>query len=455
MPMLAILAMLFGLSALSLSNASPAKADDTSTINGAINWAEGKMGSTSYDGLCLSFVHDAYSAAGLNIGTGYSNAIGYWNQHTQSKHVDADAPAGALVFWGANPYTSDGHVALSLGGGTVISSEERGIAGVHEFTIANRNNAASYYASSYLGWMMPPGISDPTNTAGNGVSGDRNHDGYSDPYIVASTGTGSGKVEAHVLNGTNFNSWLSQIATSASPASTANVKYLLGDYNGDHNQDLYIIAHDGTSSGKVEVHILEGPNFQVSLGDWVTPWGSIADDRADFALGGRNSDGYPDLYVAVLNGTGSGKVEVHVLGGTNFQSSLGDWATVSGTVAAGKGQIVLGDFNKDGYPDLYEVFLNGTGSGTEEVHILNGTNFQSWLGHWATPAGIASTTQERVLIGDFNHDGWPDLYNMYYSGGSGKVEVHILDGTNFASFLGHWATVAAGTSSSLVEFANG
>ena len=115
----------------------------------AVAWAQGRIGDASYDvngGLCLTFVHDAYAVgASVDIGSGYGNPIGYWNGHASAKHPnDTAPPAGALVFWGANPYTSDGHVAISEGGGSVISSVERGIAGVHRFTIAARNSAAPY-----------------------------------------------------------------------------------------------------------------------------------------------------------------------------------------------------------------------------------------------------------------------------------------------------------------------
>ncbi len=55
-----------------------------------------------------------------------------------------------MIFYGptsSNPY---GHVAMSVGNGRAISSEERDNTGVHTFDIATRD--ASY---SDLGWVMP------------------------------------------------------------------------------------------------------------------------------------------------------------------------------------------------------------------------------------------------------------------------------------------------------------
>lgn len=170
----ATLVFVLGVMGVGLSAATPAAADDASTISSAVDWAEDQAGSTSWDGLCQQFVFDAYNTgASYNIGSGYGSAVGYWNGHTNGRHTDTDPPKGALVFWGATTTSMghglidnpDGHVALALGGGSVISSEERSNTGVHTFTIAARN--AAYYP--YLGWMMPPGIAVPGG--GSGSSG--------------------------------------------------------------------------------------------------------------------------------------------------------------------------------------------------------------------------------------------------------------------------------------------
>ena len=116
----------------------------------AVAWAEDQLGSTQWDGYCLEFVLDAYNQAGANIGSADS-AIDYWNGYTGTKNPpNTNPPVGALIFYGptsSNPY---GHVAMSVGNGRAISSEERDHTGVHTFDIATRD--ASY---SDLGWVMP------------------------------------------------------------------------------------------------------------------------------------------------------------------------------------------------------------------------------------------------------------------------------------------------------------
>lgn len=162
------LAITIGMSAtISLTTAVPAYADSASEITAAVNWAEAQMGSTAWDGLCLTFVYDAYlDGGGVNIG-GANTAYDYWTGHASAQVTDGSTPPeGALVFWGPDPWSSAGHVTLSLGGGTVISTEERNYTGVHEFTISSRNNAG--YAQYYLGWMMPPGVTATSSGSGGG-----------------------------------------------------------------------------------------------------------------------------------------------------------------------------------------------------------------------------------------------------------------------------------------------
>jgi cell wall-associated NlpC family hydrolase len=163
-PMVAALGLLLGGAVtVSFVTATAASADSASEITGAVNWAikEMQTNPNSYDGLCLQFVADAYSnGGGVSIGSA-DTAYDYWNNHSSAQVTDGSTPPeGALVFWGPDPWTTAGHVALSLGGGTVISSAERSYTDLHEFTIAARNSDG--YAQYYLGWMMPPGISAPS-----------------------------------------------------------------------------------------------------------------------------------------------------------------------------------------------------------------------------------------------------------------------------------------------------
>ena len=147
-------------------------AASSSEIQNAITYAQKYAGTNTDEGLCLQFVYEAWKSAGVDIG-GYfpsDTALLYWTndpmgwvKHASSNppaYPNSPPPAGALVFWGNNKWVSDGgHVALSLGGGSVVSTSAYPYAGlkgvyspnVFDFSLTKRP-AAEY---NYLGYIMP------------------------------------------------------------------------------------------------------------------------------------------------------------------------------------------------------------------------------------------------------------------------------------------------------------
>jgi hypothetical protein len=82
-------------------------------IDAAIDRFESKIGSSQYEDYCERAVENAFGTQGH-----YASAIEDW--HSQQQHSDwQHAPKGAMVFYDTS---SDGHVALSLGDGRVVSS---------------------------------------------------------------------------------------------------------------------------------------------------------------------------------------------------------------------------------------------------------------------------------------------------------------------------------------------
>lgn len=134
---------------------APAPAPESSAGDRAIKWAVEKLGRTTWDGQCLAFVYQAYlQGAGVDITAGLpqsqarGTAYTYWTA-APNHHTDRNPPAGALVFWrGARSPTGAGHVGMSLGGGTIISTYDGRTSGVHEF------NINSYQQDLYLGWVQ-------------------------------------------------------------------------------------------------------------------------------------------------------------------------------------------------------------------------------------------------------------------------------------------------------------
>jgi hypothetical protein len=87
------------------------------TGQSAIAWAMARLGDEGWLGLCQKFVRMS-----LGAGPGFPSAIAAWNG-AKLKHGIANSsavPAGVPVYWGGGAY---GHVALSTGGGGIISTD--------------------------------------------------------------------------------------------------------------------------------------------------------------------------------------------------------------------------------------------------------------------------------------------------------------------------------------------
>ena len=202
--------------------------------------------------------------------------------------------------------------------------------------------------------------------------------------------------------------------------------------------DLVAIWRTGPLS--TEVHALSRASVyktyvqRVSTG--LRPTGT--DSSWNFLLGDYNGDGVRDVY-AIKKVGASGRTEVHVLDGSNgYATFLLHRATIlNNTGTDDRWTFKLGDYNHDGKLDIYAINRVG-GSGRTDVHVLNGAdNFGTFLTHRATALGVTGTDYSwKFELADYNHDGILDLYCINKMGVSGYTEVSVLNGaTYFASFL--------------------
>lgn len=107
-------------------------------------------GYTTYAvGMCDRFVAEIYGFGS----SGYATAVQNW-QGTPSglRHPgDWNAPAGALMYWSGGS-TGAGHVALSLGNGSIITTDATGPGTVG--TVSARV-PTDRWGHPYLGWAFP------------------------------------------------------------------------------------------------------------------------------------------------------------------------------------------------------------------------------------------------------------------------------------------------------------
>jgi uncharacterized protein YraI len=145
------------------SQPSPAPSGPSAAERAAVAWATpyATSHSRSYEGLCLEFVDRAYSHAGISIRNeirvpvnGNTYPLDIWGHFSGGRTGTGTPPYGALVFFepksGSAAHRRDySHVALSVGGGTLISTEDSVATPVHYESMAQHSYA------QYLGWWLP------------------------------------------------------------------------------------------------------------------------------------------------------------------------------------------------------------------------------------------------------------------------------------------------------------
>ncbi|HKP97794.1 MAG TPA: FG-GAP-like repeat-containing protein [Fibrobacteria bacterium] len=239
------------------------------------------------------------------------------------------------------------------------------------------------------------------------VYGDFNNDGYSDLALTGVTGWGTVPVAFSNGNGT-FNVTNFGVADFPSWAATPSAKLFTGDFNGDGYTDLALVGATGWNTIPVAMSLGNGgfsvvngsvgPNFggwASTAGVKILPGDYNGDGRTDFALTGPV--GWGSIPVAFSQGNGN--FSVTNVGVADFPS----WAATAGT------KVLTGDYNADGLTDI--LVTSGPGWGTAPVAYSTGSgsfsvanngvgpNFNSW----AATAGV------KVIAADLNGDARTDL----------------------------------------------
>jgi murein DD-endopeptidase MepM/ murein hydrolase activator NlpD len=201
------------------------------------------------------------------------------------------------------------------------------------------------------------------------------------------------------------------------------------------------IVHEALSERRLPLHPTIQPDWQFGVADY------NGDGSLDFyAIKTRGECGQTEVFV--YDGADQFRANDDALGfctGAPPSSYLDQGGQVQSTT-----QWLLGDYNGDGFPDLWDIQTLGQ-SGQTEVHVWSGADgFQGALAHIATVEGPLSTRNERseatssaqVSLVDYNGDGTLDVAWAQLQGASGTTELHVLDGaTDFQTYLAHHRTL--------------
>jgi sugar lactone lactonase YvrE len=240
------------------------------------------------------------------------------------------------------------------------------------------------------------------------VMGDFNSDGHQD---LAVTIYSSGAIAILLGNGDG-----TFTLTSAGPTVGIDVAQIgVGEFNGDGIPDLALIS-DLTGA----VNILLGNGDGTFTAASANP--AISGSAQYFATGDFNGDGKMDLAV-----TGSGD-EVSILLG-NGDGTFGAVTTIH--CGSNGAPVVAGDFNGDGKLDL-AVGIGGISGNNDGVSVLAGNG----NGTFNPPSSVQTatdTTATSIQVGDFNRDGHPDVV-LTDSNGNTIVFLNNGSGTLSKSF---------------------
>ncbi|WP_189554683.1 FG-GAP-like repeat-containing protein [Streptomyces lavendofoliae] len=189
-----------------------------------------------------------------------------------------------------------------------------------------------------------------------------------------------------------------------------------GDFNGDGRDDIAVwyAYPDGTSKLITYTASIKG-GFNKPFESWTAPEGTWLRDRCKFVTGDFNGDGRDDL--GVFYGQGDDTVRNHTFLATAvggfakptswWYSSYLDWDLIIPHA---------GDFNRDGRDDA--ILWDDRAATSDNVSTIiaesqEGNKFGSaYVSLVADPSWQVNKSQ--MVIGDYNSDGYDDIGTLYH-----------------------------------------
>jgi len=214
-------------------------------------------------------------------------------------------------------------------------------------------------------------------------------------YLVDLNGDGKLDLLLNVqqISGTaNSLLWLQNTGGAFAPpttlATTWTNNFAVADFNGDGKPDIVYISENATT-GTQTMHILINQGSGQFKDQVVAGMNGVAGVpyAIDFDL-----DGIPDLVIEVTSDGGS---QIYSFKGNGD----GSFTQVS-SVTANVTQLVVGDFDHDGFPDL----AGPGGNEPAELVYLFGDGHGNF-----TPQNVVGPAGQYAAVGDFNGDGIPDV----------------------------------------------
>ena len=235
---------------------------------------------------------------------------------------------------------------------------------------------------------------------------DLNGDGYED-FAAVKHGNNEPETDPYLsINLRNADSsYQAQILYDSGYYTDIHTGICISDLNSDGNLDIAVTCHNDYATPKGRIDYFLG-NGDGTFG--ARQIRNSVEQIRDIVAGDFNQDGYMDL--AVTRYTNTNVVAVHyglVDGSYNFTGFSDAYSFLSTTVTYST-DLVTGDFNDDGWPDLAVNNLN------QNIYILNNsqsTEYSSFPTSTSLPisATYANASGAELVCADFDGDGNQDL----------------------------------------------
>ncbi len=329
-------------------------------------------------------------------------------------------------------------------------------------------NAVRLYFSSGAAAFSPGPVLQLASAPVALLVGDFNGDKVTDVAALQASTTANSPVVVTVFLATGNNTFSAGISTTVTPSAPANdpVAFTAADLDGDKKLDLAVTDYDNTTvnilngdgTGKFASPVVYTGNSNptsIAAGKFTgqkLPDLVITTSTADSLTAIRtkslsllNNDGTGQFFIgqnlplgtsdrgnaiAVADVTGAGSPDV-VVGSSDSTATIllntgGEFEiSAAPPLPAGAAAIAVGDFNRDGTPDL--VSANGglsVQSSANSISIIPGTGD----GNYAAGTAFATGAQpSAVVVADFNGDAKPDVATANLSRGNRQRAVEHDD----------------------------
>ncbi len=207
-------------------------------------------------------------------------------------------------------------------------------------------------------------------------------------------------------------------------------KMFVANMNGDSRDELILVNTAYTGGAVRAVNMLTGGTVsQLNHTGTFNGWMDAADR---ILIGDANGDNEEDLILINTSYTGGAIRAVDISSGTNW-GWLNHTGTYNGWMDAAD-KLAVADMNNDNKDELILVNTSYTGGAIRSINMQTGANF-SWIMHGTY--GNWMDACDRMFISDVNNDNEEDLVlvNTTYSGGAIRG-IDISSGTDL-SWLNH------------------